>query len=107
MVSPADGSPTVLPSNDLPNLFQPSRGISDGQGGYFLTGYESFDDGQFHFSVFLVDSAGSATRLACDPGTDYSYSRMSAVAPSALYLAVKHTPGWTIVKIPSTLQKQP
>jgi hypothetical protein len=30
---------------------------------------------------------------------------MSAVAPSALYLAVNHTPGWTIVKIPRTLQK--
>jgi len=105
MVSPADGSPAVPLSRDLPNLFQPSRGISDGQGGHFLTGYESFDDGRFHFSVFLVDNAGSATRLACDPGTDYSYSRMSAVAPSALYLAVNHTPGWTIVKIPRTLQK--
>jgi hypothetical protein len=105
MVSPADGSPAVPLSHDLPNLFQPSQGISDGQGGHFLTGYESFDDGHYHFSEFLVDSAGSATRLACDPGTDYSYSRTSAVAPSALYLAVNHTPGWTIVKIPRTLQK--
>jgi hypothetical protein len=105
MVSPADGSPAIPLSHDLPNLFQADRGISDGQGGYYLTGYESFDDGRFHFSVFLVDSAGSATRLACDPGTDFAYSRRSAVSPSALYLAVNHTPGWTIVKIPRTLQK--
>jgi sugar lactone lactonase YvrE len=86
--------------------FEAAKGIPDGQGGYYLTGYEPFDDGRTHYSVFWVDGAGSARRLACDPGAEIiAYSNQSAVSPDALYLPVTHTDGWTIVKIPRTAQK--
>jgi len=72
---------------DLPSTLSTS-GLSAYPGGddgsWIIGGFERFDDGQQHVSLWSVDAAGSAARLGCNPNADTYYSGvLSAVLPTA------------------------
>jgi hypothetical protein len=104
MLSPSDGSPTSPLSPALPNNISWDWVYPDGNGGHFLSAWEAFEDGGFHRSVFLLSADGSTTRLACDPSQNISGFRGTALSPDALYVAVGGGAGWSIVKVPRTVQ---
>jgi hypothetical protein len=53
-------------------------------GSWIIGGFERFDDGRQHVSLWSVDAAGNGVRLGCDPNADTYYAGiLSAVLPTA------------------------
>jgi hypothetical protein len=101
MLSPSDGSSFFPLSEELPIEFFATFATPDGQGGRYLIGIETFDDDKGHASAFLIDNAGTARRLACDPSADRPTVKNAAIAPGAVYLTVDYPDsGSTMVKVP-------
>jgi len=91
-VSPADGSPSVLLSPDLPPNFRAERAVTARDGARLLAGTET-RDGTARASVFAVAANGAAARLACDPRVDSPLILDARVAPDALHLLVQYADG--------------
>jgi hypothetical protein len=88
-----DPSGPVLRSfwSDRPASFQPI-GIGawpDGSdGAWIVTGWEPFDDGLAHTSLWSVDDQGNAVRLGCDPAPGAGVVTSVLTTPSAVYAVV-------------------
>ena len=63
-LSPADGSPSVLLSPELPDAFSADRALAAADGGRLLIGTEG-PDGAAHLAAFAIDANGHARRLPC------------------------------------------
>ena len=73
---------TALPSTLIVSHLSAYPGGDDGS--WIIGGFEHFDDGQQHVSIWSVDAAGNGVRLGCDPTADTYYSGvLSAVLPTA------------------------
>lgn len=72
---------TDLPSTLVTSDLSAYPGGADGS--WIIGGFERFDDGQQHVSVWSVDAAGNGARLGCNPNADTYYSGvLSAVLPT-------------------------
>ena len=72
-----DLPPTLIASN-----LSAYPGGDDGS--WIIGGFEHFDDGQQHITLWSVDAAGNGVRLGCNPNADTYYSGvLSAVLPTA------------------------
>ena len=72
-----DLPPTLITSN-----LSAYPGGDDGS--WIIGGFEHFDDGQQHVSLWSVDAAGNGVRLGCNPNADTYYSGvLSSVLPTA------------------------
>jgi len=81
-------SPTPTPSSSsgsTPRTRFRAVGLPWGDdGSWIIGGFEHFDDGREHVSIWSVDAAGNGVRLGCDPTADTYYSGvLSAVLPTA------------------------
>jgi hypothetical protein len=79
---------------DRPPSFTPS-GVYSWSGGddgsWLISGYESFNDGATHGSLWLVDADGNGARIGCDPnnGSDNPGIVTTALAtPTAVYAVI-------------------
>jgi hypothetical protein len=101
-LSPADGSPSVPLSRDLPAAFAAERAVSDGRGGRLLIGSELVEDGARHLLVFAVAADGAAHCVARDPVWGSALVVDAALAPGALNLDVVYDADRpsTIVRVP-------
>jgi hypothetical protein len=76
---------------DRPASFQ-AIGIEswpDGSdGAWIVTGWEPFDDGMVHTSLWSIDAQGHAARLGCDPTPGAGIVSSVLATPSALYAVV-------------------
>jgi hypothetical protein len=100
---PADGGAPSPFDFGQPQLFQPAALSADPDGGWLVTGFEFFDDGQLHHVVWFVDAAGTGRRAACDPSTQLTgdSARPAFSADAAHLIAIYpdlHT--WAVVRIP-------
>jgi hypothetical protein len=71
---------------DLPSTLIVSQlsAYPDGDdGSWIIGGFEHFDDGQQHVTIWSVDAAGNGVRLGCNPNADTYYSGvLRAVLPT-------------------------
>jgi hypothetical protein len=101
---PADGgaaSPFFW--SGQPPLFQPAALSADPDGGWLVTGFEDFDDGQLHHVVWFVDADGTGRRAACDPSTELTggSARPAFSADAAHLIAIyAELRTWAVVRIP-------
>jgi len=73
---------TALPSTLIVSHLSAYPGGDDGS--WIIGGFERFDDGQEHVSLWSVDATGNGVRLGCDPTADTYYAGvLSAVLPTA------------------------
>ena len=73
---------TDLPSTLITSDLSAYPGGDDGS--WIIGGFERFDDGQEHVSLWSVDAEGKGVRLGCNPTADTYYSGvLSAVLPTA------------------------
>jgi hypothetical protein len=96
-LSPADGARPRLLSPGLPGRMVGTSALAEGQGGRFLAGVETFDDGLMHGSAFFVAADGGVTRLGC--GQPMNVPGAAAIAPDAVYWAVSDGDTWMLVKV--------
>lgn len=106
-LAPTDGGPSRPFWPDLPPEVLPDRLWADGDGGWLASALETFDDGLVHRSVFVIDGAGKATRVACDASrTNEDLATVRpAFTPDSAYLVYEELSDvkeatWRIVKIP-------
>jgi hypothetical protein len=76
----------------------------DGEGGWLITGSETFAGGRWHNSVWAVDAAGATgTRVGCDPAPEEGQVWSIVSTGDAVYAVVNHhQPGgtyWLLVRI--------
>jgi len=100
-LSPWDGSPSVLLSQELPSGFAAERAVVDEHGGWLLAGSEDLE-GATRGAVFAVDAGGRARRLPCELGPEPPLFLDAALAGDVLQLTVQHAPEGpaSIVKVP-------
>jgi len=92
-LSPADGSPSLPLSRDLPPGFAPERAVADGSGGRLLIGSEPLDDGGRHLSVFSVAADGAARLVARDPSPGSGLVVSATLEPDGLDVEVLYDTG--------------
>ncbi len=51
----------------MPAGLSASRKTPIKNGSWLIGGYEPFDDGAYHASLWSVDAGGNGTRIGCDP----------------------------------------
>ena len=90
----APGGPVIRPFwPDRPTSFIP-YGVYSWSGGddgsWLISGYEPFDDGASHGSLWLVDAEGNGARVGCDPNRGEAPAIVTAVlvAPTAIYAVI-------------------
>ena len=86
-LSPADGSPSVLLSPDLPAAFSADRAVADGVGGRLLIGTEGTAS-DARLAAFAVDPGGRARRLPCPPTPASPLVLSATLAAGALQIEV-------------------
>lgn len=86
-LSPADGSPSVLLSADLPAAFSADRAVADGAGGRLLIGTEGTAR-DARLAAFAVDAGGHARRLPCPPTPASPLVLSATLAAGALQIEV-------------------
>jgi len=88
-LAPADGGSVQPFWPGIPRQYLPTKLRSDGNGGHLVAGDELFDDGVFHKSLFVVDSQGNRTRVACDANREAAVDSLEArpaFADDAIYV---------------------
>jgi hypothetical protein len=93
------GGPTVRefwpdhPANFTPYGVYSWSGGDDGS--WLISGFEPFDDGATHASLWLVDADGHGSRLGCDPNVGYGAGIVTAAlaTPTAIYAVVGSSAG--------------
>lgn len=103
MLSPVDGGAARPFWPAMPATVEPTKIWPNPEGGWLVLGFQKFADGLSHTTITLIDTQGSATRLACSPG-DGSQSWIEkgvAVAPDAIYVAATNLSAstWEIDRI--------
>jgi hypothetical protein len=88
------GGPAIRPFwPDRPSAFVPF-GVFSWSGGddgsWLISGFEPFDDGATHTTLWLVDAAGEGARVGCDPNRVGSLGVVSAAlaTSTAVYAAI-------------------
>ncbi len=93
------GRPTVRefwpdhPANFTPYGVSSRSGADDGS--WLISGFEPFDDGATHGSLWLVDADGNGSRIGCDPNVGYVPGILTAAlaTPTAIYAVVGSSAG--------------
>ncbi len=93
------GGPTVRefwpdhPANFTPYGVSSRSGADDGS--WLISGFEPFDDGATHGSLWLVDADGNGSRIGCDPNVGYVPGILTAAlaTPTAIYAVVGSSAG--------------
>jgi len=109
VLSPLDGNPPHRFWPGKPPTLEPGQGWPDGSGGWLFATTEEATDGQWHATIWRVDTAGVGKRLSCDQGalseTDLNGFRAVIPALDGIY-AVMGAPlrGWSVIRIPHAYQ---
>jgi hypothetical protein len=91
-LSPWDGSPSVLLSQELPPGFAAERAVADEQGGWLLAGSEDVE-GATRGAVFAVDAGGRARRVAGEVGAGDAVFLDAAVDGDGVRVSVQDAAG--------------
>jgi hypothetical protein len=86
-----------------PNI-APAKGFPDGAGGWLFGAIEYFSDHLIHTSVWHLDAAGNATRIAANPEAREELISSMVVAPDAVYAGLSvfsPVTEWTILRLPA------
>ena len=68
----------------VPHRARRKHGARPAAGSWIIGGFEHFDDGQQHVTLWSVDAAGNGVRLGCNPNADTYYSGvLSSLLPTA------------------------
>jgi hypothetical protein len=101
-VTPDAPDPTLLWA-PAPNI-GPESAFPDGAGGWLIAAIEYFSDQLIHTSVWHLDAAGNATRLAANPEPHQELIASMVVAPDAIYAGLDSfddPASWTILRFPA------
>lgn len=105
--APIDGGAALPFWSDPPLGVAPEYIWANGNAGWLVSALEIFDDGLPHRSIFLLDTAEQATRVACSPSSSDSdvVSVPPVFAGDSAYIIDENVgdtiqPTWSIIQVP-------